>query len=213
VLLVDTTDPFGFTQSQAVLATLRQRVLERVPEGALLSVFVLGEDVQADARPILELCNPGSGRGRSELTANPERLQARYESRFMAPVTQLVQKLSDPHRPPARWSPIFEMLQLVAINGFRRSDVHGERRLVVVSDMLHNTPGFSMYKGAATQDFHAFADTDYARRSMADLQGVQVELLVLLNTPALQTRRQATFWEDWFERAGARLVDVRPLEG
>jgi len=34
-----------------------------------------------------------------------------------------------------------------------------------------------------------------------------------VNTPALQTRRNLKFWEDWFDRAGARIVRVDPLEG
>lgn len=210
VLLVDTTDPLDFTQKQAFTASVRDLVTHRLPEGALLSVFVLGEDVTGTAEPLVELCNPGTGEGRSALTSNLPRLRAQYEQRFLQPLLARIDGLVATQ--PARWSPIFEMLQMVGINGFKRHDVHGPRRLVLMSDLLHNTPQMSMY-GGPPPEFAAFAATDYGRKSMADLHGVDVEALVLLNRPALQTRRHLKFWEDWFERAGARLVEVRPLEG
>ena len=112
---------------------------------------------------------------------------------------------------PSKTSPIFEMLQLVAINSFRKHAVTGPRRLIVVSDMLHNTAGYSMYQGVP--DFDTFAASDYGRRTGADLDGVEVEVHYVLNTPRLQTRRQLQFWELSFRKSGARITAVRPLEG
>jgi len=209
VLLVDKTDPLTFTQDQAFQALLRELVTRRVPPGYLFSVFVLGEDFKANAQPLIELCNPGDGSGASELTANPKQLRRQYEQRFIDPLLKESQALVASS--PARLSPIFEMLQLVGINGFRTRAVQGERRLIVVSDMLHNTAQFTMYRGPAA--YADFARTDYARRSQAELPGVEVELHVLMNTPQLQTRAQLKFWEDWFDKAGARIVAVQPMEG
>ena len=80
-----------------------------------------------------------------------------------------------------------------------------------MSDMLHNSGAFSMYR--AVPDYSAFAETDYGRKTRADLRDVKVELYYLLNTPQFQTRRNLKFWEDYFDKSGARLVEVRPLEG
>src|SRR5262249_20764231 len=135
-----------FTQDQAFQGLLRELVTRRVPTGYLLSVFVLGEDFKANAQPLIELCNPGDGSGASELTANPKQLRRQYEQRFIEPLLKESQALVA--STPARLSPIFEMLQLAGINGFRAQGVQGERRLVVVSDMLHNTAQFTMYRGA-----------------------------------------------------------------
>lgn len=209
VLLVDKTDPLNFTQKQAFLGVLHELVEKRVPEGYLLSVFVLGEDVKGAAAPLAELCNPGDGSGKSELTANLKRLRAQYQDKFIEPMLRQADAMMS--AAPAKTSPIFEMLQLVGINAYRRHDVKGERRLLVVSDMLHNTPRFSMYQGPA--DFAAFAETDYGKKARADLQGVEVELYYLMNSPRLQTKRNLAFWEDYFAQAGARIVAVRPLEG
>lgn len=209
VLLVDETDPLNFTQRQAFSVAMKELVETKVPEGHLLSIFVLGEKFEQSALPLIELCNPGSDVGKSELSANLKRLRKQYEERFVRPLEDAGKALVAEQ--PAKASPIFEMLQLVGINGFRKHAVKGPKRLVLVSDMLHNTPQFSMYIGTMT--FEHFESTDYARRTQAELRDVSVELHYLMTTPRLQTRRNQVFWERYFERAGARLSDVRRVEG
>lgn len=209
VLLVDKTDPLTFTQKQAFSVILSELVEKRVPEGFLLSVFVLGEDFKENAAPIVELCNPGNGSGKSELTSNLKRLRKQYEERFVGPLLKQSDALLATQS--AKYSPIFEMMQLVGINAFRKHDVKGERRLIVMSDMLQNTPQFSMYKGAV--DFGGFAESNYGKKTQLELRDVEVELHYLMNSPQLQTKRNLKFWEDYFSKAGARIVAVRPLEG
>ncbi|MFM0009152.1 hypothetical protein [Paraburkholderia sediminicola] len=209
VLLVDKTDPLNFTQKHAFQASLEQLITQRVPTGYLLSVFVLDNDYTATARPLLEECNPGDGTGKSEMNANPAHLKKRFEQRFREPMLQLANELEG--KQPAKFSPIFEMLELSSINGFRKQNVTGPRHLIIVSDMLHNTPQYSMYRG--NFDFERFHDSDYGRKMTADLTGVEVEIQYLLNTPKLQNRRHLKFWEDYFAAGGAHIVAVRPLEG
>ena len=209
VLLVDKTDPLNFTQQQAFSVAMKELVETKVPEGHLLSIFVLGEKFEQSALPLIELCNPGSDVGKSELNANLKRLRRQYEDRFVRPLGDAAKALVASE--PAKASPIFEMLQLVGINGFRKHAVRGPKRLVLVSDMLHNTPQFNMYAGPA--DFEIFESTDYAKRTQAELRDVSVELHYLMTTPRLQTRRNQIFWERYFERAGASLSEVRKVEG
>ena len=209
VLLVDKTDPLSFTQKQAFSRTLHEIIEKRIPEGYLLSVFVLGEDFKDNAAPIAELCNPGTGSTKSEFTANLKKLRRQYEERFVEPLLNHSNELLATQ--PAKASPIFEMMQLVGINGFRKNDVNGERRLIVMSDMLHNTPQFSLYKGPV--EYAAFAESSYGKKTQLELRNVEVELHYLMNSPQLQTKRNLKFWEDYFNRAGARIVAVRPLEG
>lgn len=209
VLLVDKTDPLNFTQRQAFKVAMRELVETKVPEGHLLSIFVLGEKFEQSALPLIELCNPGSDAGKSELSANLQRLRRQYEERFVRPLEEAAMSLVA--EAPAKASPIFEMLQLVGINGFRKHAVKGPKRLVLVSDMLHNTSQFSMYTGPA--EYELFESTDYAKRTQAELQGVSVELHYLMTTPKLQTRRNQVFWERYFDRAGARLSHVSRMEG
>jgi hypothetical protein len=209
VLLVDQTDPLNFTQKQAFLGYLAEFGQGKVQEGELLSVFVLGEELSSAARPLFAMCNPGQGQDKNIWTANPERLRRQFEARFQKPMAELAERLSQAQ--PARTSPIMEMLQLVAINGFRAAHTAGPQRLYVVSDMLQNTAGYSQYQGII--DFAEFQASPIFPKVRADLAGVEVELAYLLNAPQRQTRRHAKFWEDYFQAMGARLVSVRPLEG
>lgn len=209
VVLVDNTDPYNFMQRQAFLQSLTSLAEEKVEEGHLLSIYVLGADVTEHATPVFEKCNPGVGEGKSEMTANLARIKKRFEDDFKKPIlklseTVLVDKPSDR-------SPIFEMLQIASINGFRAKDVKGDRVLVIFSDMLPNTQEFSMFKGSTP--FRSFHDSHYGRKSQTDLGGVKVEVNYLLNYPKLQTRSQLSFWEEYFEKAGARLISVKTLEG
>jgi hypothetical protein len=209
VVLVDKTDPLNFTQKAAFQQLLEEMVERRVAPGQLISVFVLGEDYRDTASPLVELCNPGRGEGKSGLTNNIRRLQMQFRDRFREPLLQQAETLVS--TTPAKSSPILEMLQLVAINGFRKHAVNGPRRLIVISDMLHNTSAYSMYQGIP--DFESFASLEYGRKTLADLRGVEVELHYVLHAPRLQTRRQLQFWEQYFTKSGARIVLVRPMEG
>lgn len=209
VLLVDKTDPLNFTQKQAFSVILKELVEKRIPEGYLLSVFALGEDFKENATPLVELCNPGDGSKKSEFDANPHKLRAQYQEKFAEPMLKLSESLVATQA--AKWSPIFEMLQLVGINGYRKQGVKGERRLIIMSDMLQNTPQFTMYKGPV--EYPAFSASDYGKKAQPELTDVSVELHYLMNSPQLQTKRNLKFWEDFFAKAGARIVAVRPLEG
>ncbi|SAL00123.1 hypothetical protein AWB81_05844 [Caballeronia arationis] len=209
VLLVDKTDPLTFTQKQAFQTLLDSLVSRELPPGYLLTVFALGGDFKSSAEPVFNECNPGSGANASVLTSNPEHLKKRFEERFRKPMLHLADELQTTQ--PARISPVLEMLQMTAINGFRKENVNGPRRLIIVSDMLHNTSDYTMYQG--TLDFSRFHDSDYGRRMSTNFGRVDVELQYLLTTPRLQTRRQLKFWEDYFAASGGRIVSVRPVEG
>ncbi|HYC48579.1 MAG TPA: hypothetical protein VED01_24150 [Burkholderiales bacterium] len=209
VLLVDKTDALNFSQKQGFLRLLEELVDRRIAPGQLVSVFVLGEDFREGAKPLVDLCNPGSGEGKSELTANIAKLNAQYRERFREPMLKQADALIS--TAPAKTSPIMEMIQLVSINGFRKHAVNGPKRLIVVSDLLHNTPQLSMYQ--ALPEFATFEASDYGRRMRLELPEVEVEVHHLLNNPKLQNRRQLEFWQTYFNRAGARIVSVRPMEG
>lgn len=211
VLLVDKTDPLNFTQKQAFSVTLRDVIEKRTPPGYLLSVFVLGENFMANAEPLLELCNPGTGADKSAMTANLQKLRKQYEQKFVEPMLKQSEMLLS--TTPAKTSPIFEMVQLVGINAFRKHDVKGERRLIILSDMLHNTSQFSMFRNPAEYDYTSFAATAYGKKMQVDLGGTDVELLYLLHSPQLQTRRNLNFWESYFKKSDARVVAVQTLEG
>lgn len=209
ILLVDNTEPYTFMQRQAFKQSLRELARETMKEGELLSVFVLGDDFQENAEPIFEKCHPGVGEGKSDFNANIARIKKRFEHDFREPIVGLMDKMLK--ESPSKYSPVYEMLQLVSINGFRRANVDGPKRLIVFSDMLPNTKEFSMFKGIPEYD--AFMRSGYGRNTVASLEGVQVIINILVNYPDLQTTKQVNFWEKHLENSGAELLFVNPLRG
>jgi hypothetical protein len=61
-------------------------VERKIPEGYLISVFVMGEDYKEASKPLVEICNPGKGDGKSELTANLRATQAPIQQKIHQPL-------------------------------------------------------------------------------------------------------------------------------
>lgn len=208
VILVDKSDPMTFTQRKSFAVVYRDLVAQ-VPRGHLLSLYALGEDFMATAEPLMELCNPGDGRDVSTFDDNPGQRKRTYEKQYLKPFLEREEDLVTER--PGKASPILEMVQLAGITGFRKHGVAGEKRLVIVSDMIQNTPTLNMYKGLP--DYAAFGQTPYGVKSRADLQDVKVELRMLMNSPTIQTERLLDFWKTHIRQSGGRLVLHDPING
>jgi hypothetical protein len=135
VVLIDRTDPFNVAQKTSLDIFIKQLV-ESTPPGQLLSVYVLGDDFHSNTKPLFELCNPGDGQEKSQLTDNLKALKQQYLKHFIEPMTSVTEGMMDV--PSAKESPILEMLQLVSLNSIQKQQVKGEITLYVLSDMLQN---------------------------------------------------------------------------
>lgn len=208
-LLVDKTDPLSFTQRTALETLLEDLVERKIPQGYLVSVFVMGEDYKANAKPLVEICNPGTGEDQSELTANLKQLKRQYNKKFITPLMQQMQSMVSDQS--GKYSPIFEMIQMVSLASFQRHSVQGERRLLIISDLLHNTPELSLYKKVPSiEDFLA---SDYGKRTYVNLKDVQIELYLLFNTPQYQSEELTDFWQSFFSKTGASMASITPMPG
>ena len=208
VLLVDRSDPMSFAQRKAFAVAYRD-IVARVPTGHLLSVYALSDDFKETAEPLLELCNPGDGKDATGMNDNPGMLKRAFEKQYLKPFQEREEDLVT--ESPGKASPILEMVQLVGITGFRKQGIAGEKRLIIVSDMIQNTPQLRMYKGVP--DYTAFSKTPYGVKSRADLQDVKVEFRMLMNTPAIQDERMFEFWKSHIRQSGGRVVLHDPING
>jgi hypothetical protein len=209
VLLIDKTDPLNLAQKAAFDLLVKNLVTRDTPRGYLLSIFVLGEDFKAQTTPLVELCNPGDGKGHDELTENIKQLNRQYQNGFIKPIaSQTTQLLS---ATSAQESPILEMLQMVSLNSFQSHQVNGPKTLIVLTDLLQNSKQLNMYKGIP--NFADFYVTSYAQRTKIQFDGVDVKVHLLQNSPALQKQNLLDFWQQYFQKAGAQSVEFEPLPG
>jgi hypothetical protein len=210
VLLVDKSDPLTFTQRKSFDVLYEEVVTRIVPKGHLLSVYALADDFSATAEPLLERCNPGDGSDLDPLYKNPVRQKKAFDEKYVKPMHDIRGDLVTEKSGKA--SPILEMIQLVGITGFRRHAIPGEKRLIIVSDMIQNTPQLNMYK-TGVPSYQSFAETAYGKKTLADLKGVKVEFRILLNTPRLQREELLNFWEREINQSGGKLELSEPVKG
>ena len=209
ILLVDKTDPLNLAQKAAFDLLVTDLVSNKTPPGYLLSIFVLGDDFVAQTKPLVELCNPGDGKGHNELTENIKQLNRQYKDRFLTPIfEQSTQLLSIA---PAQESPILEMLQMVSLNSIQKHHVDGPKTLIVLSDLLQNSKQLNMYK--STPAFQEFASTGYAHKTQINFQGVDIQIHYLQNSPVLQGDKLFLCWREYFKAAGSKSLNLVALSG
>jgi hypothetical protein len=209
VLLVDKSDPLTFTQKKDFDVFYQDVVANKVPKDHLLSVYALADEFVSTAEPLLELCNPGNGSDASTLDANPAQLRKTFDEKYLRPMLELSGDLVTSKSGKA--SPILEMIQLAGITGFRKQNVVGEKRMIIVSDFIQYTPQMDMYKSLPT--YEAFSASSYGKKTSADLQGVKVEFHILLNTPNVQGEQLVKFWLQHIKQSGGRVVSTAPIRG
>jgi len=210
-VLIDGSDPLSPTQKTFVNKYLQQ-LQHEIPKHARYSLFVITDPELKAVEPLLSLCNPGDGSDASFFNANPRELARRWQERFADPLAEVVLKGLD--EPPSPTSPIIEMMVAVAVASFP-IPTHGQaprRRLIVVSDMLQNSTQLSHYQYDG-EELAALADQSTADQLVADLSGVEVEILYLIRRDAtaagIQGLGHIRFWERFLARCGAVLEDVR----
>ncbi|MDR7283166.1 hypothetical protein J2X84_001990 [Pseudomonas corrugata] len=212
VVLIDNTSPFPFNQKVALAQRLKTMVSTEVPEGALVTIFLLGEDYKHNDEPVFEKCNPGQWKDSKRMDAAKKFVEKDFNEKFAKPLDAVVRQISLDQT--SKTSPIFEMLQLAGIKGFQRANVEGERQLIIYSDMVANMPQFSMYK-SSLPSYKDFANTPYGRDSTApSLEGAVVTINMLAAESSAATYlKRSEFWARYFEANHATLEHVYPMEG
>lgn len=212
VVLIDNTSPFPFTQKIALKQRLKDLVNNDLPSGAILTVFVLGEDVKQNAAPVFERCNPGQWDNADAFTKTKKFVDKAYVEQFTKPLEDVVSHI--PLDVRAKTSPIFEMLQVASNNGFKHAHASGDKRLIIFSDMAANTPEFTMYKRPQL-NYKEFKSGGYAPKTTAPaLDGVSVTINMMTAEQGVATyHKRAEFWAQYFSINGANLDGVDPMEG
>lgn len=212
VVLIDNTSPFPFTQKAALKQRLKDMVVKDLPAGAMLTVFLLGEDYKNNGDPVFEKCSPGQWVEGESLTKTKKFVDKDFNEKFLKPLEAVVNRIPLDSR--GKTSPIFEMLQMASINGFNHQNANGEKRLIIFSDMAANTSDFSMYRNAQL-NYRDFAKTSYYQKAVApSLADVSVTInMMTAETNATPFLKRSEFWAEFFSANGANLESVNPMEG
>ena len=208
-VLVDRTDALTEIQGEA----LKRQILawaDAVPKYGAFKVYEVGHG-SGLLQPVVSVCNPGDGSDQSSLDSNPAMWRQRYRDKFTAPIQDMLERMRLDEE--QKQSPIMEGVQAIAVKDFGPDAPKGPKTLMVVSDLLQNENGLSLYK--AVPEIDAFWTTPYAGSLRVNLTGVHVEVYMLhrLKAAAKQTDALGKFWIDWLERQGAEVDAFKSVPG
>lgn len=211
VVLVDHTDKINTIQNAAIETRLWDLV-RAAPKNSHIQVFSVDRLNDKLLTPELDICNPGDDKSVDNFTGNKNLAKKRYEAIFREPMSQILGRVLQ--KDTAHTSPVMEAIQSVAVSSFLGDEkLETKKTLVIVSDLLQHTDGFSIYRGLPS--FDAFIKTAYWRSIKSNLSGVNVEIFFLHRngTESLQTIELREFWIHYLEAQGATVTRFTPIEG
>lgn len=208
IVLIDKTDLLTSNQI-IVLEEFWKNIENRMKPGELLSIYALDADFAKNHKPIFEACKMRRDKDANKYYENVRKIQKAFEENFEKPVQEAIGKVRRDTRSSSKESPLFEMMQLIGEKSVRPYDVEGHRRLLIFSDMLHNTSRFSMFKKRIK--YSDFEKTNYAKEMQIPLDGLEVELHYFMNYPEFQDGYNREFWKTFFKSAGAYKLEVHKI--
>lgn len=202
IVLVDQSDPFNATDLDWVRTLLDGEARSLVRYGRL-TVLVPNSASPYDPVQVFTACSPGSAAEANPIFQNPKMIQQAWEKKFHTPLmARTDEALRDTVAPS---SPLMEAMYTLA----DRPDFQGQvpaRRMILVSDLMQHSPGFSMYKSGADEEAWAASSLADMR---AGLEGVEVVARIVPRQEyALPLGEVKLFWQSWFAAAGADYGSV-----
>jgi len=209
-IVFDKTDSYNDIQKQ-YLKRYFNKFKETLPVHAQISIFVIDDEKKEIIKPNFIICNPESGNEANDLYENPKLIKKRWEEKYEKPLDHEIEGFLSPHT--AQESPIFEIFQIVALSGFPQDISDKPKKLIMISDMLHQTDEWSHYRGDI--DFNVLKKTPYYQKVRTDLQGAEVEILYVRrdNAEQLQTKRHALFWADYINSINGKVTLIERIDG
>ncbi len=202
-VLIDLTDPISPIQSAALRNALL-KIKSEIPKFGRLEIYPLKSITRSALEPIFTGCNPGRGVDvDSSIYGNPA---------LADKVDSVVAEVQDIQ--PQDNSAVLEGIQSVGVTAFGSpsANLASDKRLVIISDMIHHTRELSMYQGAPA--FLSFKETQYYLRIKQSLRGAKVDVFLIVR----DTRRNVQqpplykFWVELIASSNGFLRNWEPLQ-
>ena len=212
VVLVDLTDPINPIQSAALHNALL-RVKTEIPKFGRLEIYPLTPITMSAIEPLFMGCSPGSGHDiDSSLYGNPELADRRWKQQFADKVDAVVAEIQK--IPPQDNSPLLEGIQSVTVTAFGTplGAKALDKRVIIISDMIHHTSNLSMYQGAPA--FDSLKSTQYYHRVKPTLREAKVDVFLIVRDTRLDVQQPPLyrFWVDYMAASNGFLQHWEPLQ-
>ena len=210
LILVDKTDPFTENQQMILRNLLKQfkQELDLLQVHEKLSIYILDGSNYIQPKPAFTSCRPKSEEEANIIIENPRILKENYDKRYAEPLEKAIATLLEGSR--ADVSPLLEMLREISILRDFQQD-YPRRRLIIFSDMIHNTEQFSMYNARTDLSYD-----DAKKKSASYFELTRPQFSGSLPVSLYILRREAyksaplwgvvkQFWKTYFSDHGVSL--------
>jgi hypothetical protein len=136
VIVIDRSDDVAAHTLLEMRTRANAFIRDSVGEGGRVSIFAISDHSQDSLLPLLSLCKPASTGSR--VTSSVKAIQKQFAERFQLPIAKALEIVPGP-TPSSPLGQVF--IDLSQSEYLRASRNH----LLVFSDMMENTPRFSLY--------------------------------------------------------------------
>ena len=197
ILLIDQSDPFS-ENDLAWIDELIDAEARTLPRFGRLTVVLPNSAAPFDPATLYTHCSPGSIEDANPILQNPRMIDDTWREHFYQPLTQTVAETLKTTSQPS--SPLFEALYAIGDRADFQ-DSRKNRRLVIVSDLMQHSDGFSFYRSGA--DLAAYGDASLSQQ-VPQMSGVNVVARIVprqnYDLPIGEVR---AFWRAYFDKTGA----------
>lgn len=204
VVLLDLTDPLSPTQASR-LRTMLDNSIQTSPDDTMLSFGIVSDD-ESEWGARFARCKPPTGADANQLYENPRLIAQRYRNEFEAPLEDTLFQMIRASK--ADRSPIMEALQALIADTPDFTSTLGERKIVIVSDMLQHSDILSAYRGQGWDHFEAGGGS---RRLAGNLEGANIRIIRIPRSTNADHAVAEDFWVRYFDKQGSNLPSVTVL--
>jgi hypothetical protein len=202
IILIDQSDPFNPNDLDWVYEFVDAEA-RALPKYGRLTILTPNAANPYEPKRIHFACSPGSAAEANPIFQNPKMVEQSWQSEFYAPLLEQVETALLDTRQPS--SPLVEAVYAVSDRAdFQPGDT--SRRLVLVSDLMQHSDGFSFYRAGA--DYEAFLGSGLARMTPRLDQVDVVARIVPRQIYDLPMAEVKAFWRAYFDEAGAQYGSV-----
>lgn len=212
VIVLDMTDNYNTIQVTQIKHII-MNIIDNLKIDEQIQLFFIDSTLPEEMKPLVTLCNPGDGAGKSELYSNPKLLKKRWEKKFHNPLMKEIATLSEEYT--STNSPIIETIQVVNNIAFPYvKEPNIGYRITIISDMIQNSPALSFFR-ASQGTLDNFEDSKAFFKVRTDLEGVDVDIVVVRRDKLerLQSRDHIDFWINILSNMNANVESVKMTDG
>ncbi|MEM6534789.1 MAG: hypothetical protein AAF613_04025 [Pseudomonadota bacterium] len=202
IILIDQSDPFNENDLGWVYEFVDTEA-RALPRYGRLTVLTPNSSSPYDPKTVFVQCSPGSVEDANPILQNPRMIDDTWRDTFYTPlIGQIENTLRDTRQPS---SPLVEAVYSIG----DRADFQASRknrRVIVVSDLMQHSQGFSFYRKGA--DMEAFRASGLSA-SRPSFSGAEiVARIVPRQEYDLPIEQVKAFWRTYFDEAGASYGSV-----